>query len=416
MDILSVGLALPSGEASRLAEMVDGHPLLEACGVARTPEDLGRLLHRFHPDMLLISARMLLEMDEEWTSLFNGQRSGLIPTLLVEGGDPTLESADLAQLFRGPFAFCGTVHPARTESELLYRQIKERVELFRGTTPRVTFKGEGKRLSGPGLVVMVGGKGGAGNTLLAATTAAAYAASEKRVLLVDLDRERSQLSIFKPEGTGKNLVDLLPMAEDISWEMARVSIYRHPVGFYLLPFGQPSRKGGSRNSGIPASLFRNLNFLFDTVVVDLPGHLAEEFLPALLPCRVLAVVTLADAVSARSARAISRSLRGFGADPRALRLIINRYGGNSTLQPHQISNAVGIENVFTIPDDPRSGLDFAELAKLPRPESPLGKAVVRLPAFLHGEGEPLSPEISRRKILPGLGKKRASHSPSLSRR
>ncbi|MDI6874739.1 AAA family ATPase [Candidatus Solincola sp.] len=406
MEIISVALALPSGDVTGLAEMVDGHPLLEACGVARTPEDLGRLLRRFRPDILLISTQMLLELDEEGAGLSYSDRSGFIPTLLVQGGEPPGGNAGLPQLFRGPFAFCGIVDPARTDVEGLYLQIRERAELIRGMAPRGITGETGKRLPAPGLVILAGGKGGVGNTLLSTTLAACYAEREKRVLLVDLDRERSQLSMFKPDGTGKNLVDLLPMAEDISWEMARVSMYRHPAGFHLLPFGHPRRKAGERTFRIPASFFRNLNFLFDTVVVDLPGHLAEELLPSLLPCRALAVVTLADAMSARSARVLARSIRGFGMDPRALRLILNRHGGNSALQPHEIARAVGIESTFTVPDDPRSGLDFAELGRLPRPDSPLGRAAVRLTAFLDGDKEPLPPKNPRR-LLPGLGKKRA---------
>ncbi len=409
MEIFTVALALPSGDASGLAEKVEAHPLLEACGVARTPEDLWRLVRRFRPDMLLISVQMLLELDEDASEPC--AREALIPTLLVQEGGPPTVDASFSQLFRGPFAFCGTLDPERTDTEGLYRRIRERAELLRRMALHGPSPGMKRESSSSGLIVLAGGKGGAGNTLLAAALAACFAMREKRVLLLDLDRGRSQLSMLKPEGSGKNLVDLLPVAEDMSWEMARVSIYRHPSGFRLLPFGNLRRREGEGSPRIPASFFRNLNFLFDKVVVDLPGHLAEEFLSSLIPCHVLAVVTVPDALSARSARLLVQTLRALGADPRSLRLILNRIGGNSALQPHEISRALGIESVFSVPDDPRSGLDFAELGRLPRPESPLGKAAARLTAFLDGKGEHLPPADRRRGLLTGFRKEKPSAPP-----
>lgn len=416
METISVALALPSGDVSSLAEVVDAHPLLETCGVARTLEDLWRLLHRFRPDMLLISTQLLLDLEDEAPGFHDQDRLGLIPAFLVTGTEPWTGYEGLSNLFRGPFAFCGTIDPAKADPEDLYIRLREKAELLRGTAFREPFGNPGKKPSAPGLVILAGGKGGVGNSLLASSLAASFAVRERRVLLVDLDRERSQLSMFKPEGTGKSLLDLLPLAEDISWEMARVSLYRHPAGFYLLPFGHQRGKEARRASRLPSFFFRNLAFLFDTVVVDLPGHLAEEFLPLLLPCRALSVVTMSDALSARSARVLSSTVRGFGIDPRVLRLIINRHGNSSTLQPHEISRAIGIENTCTVPDDQRSGLDFAELGRLPRPDSSLGKAVSRLAGWLIGETEPYPVGEQRLRLFPGTGKKKSSYLPSTAGR
>lgn len=396
MDTITVALALPAGDSSHLADLVAGHPLLELCGVARTFEDLVRLLLRFSPDILVISQQMALELDDETLSRWREARLGIVPALLVPGLELPDGEADLSALFRAPFAFCGTVVAESADAEKLYLLAREKVELFRQREGKPRTMGKGRRPPSAGPVILCGSKGGVGNTFLACALAAHHAGRDKRVLLVDLDRERSQLSILKPEGSNKCLLDLLPLAEDLSWEMARVSLYRHPSGFYLLPFGQRPRRGGETSLRLPGPFFRNLDFLFDTVVVDLPGHLAHEFLPFLLPSRSLAVVTQPDALSARCARGLGQSIRGFGIDPSSLCLVINRYGGQALLQPHEISRAVGIENVFLVPDDPRSGMDFAELGELPPPESPVGKAVARWDGSLSGEGNPPSSQASPR--------------------
>lgn len=415
METISLALALPGGDTSGLAEVVEGHPLLHLCGVARTPEDLERLLRRFSPDMLLISRQMVLEVDGETLERWREERLGLFPALLVTGDGLPAGEADLPDLLRVPFAFCGVVDAGDANAEKLYLQVRERVDLFRShlKADRDTHPGGGPASTGP--VILCGAKGGVGNTLLACALAASQARLERRVLLVDLDRERSQLSMLKPEGVNKSLVDLLPLAEDLSWEMARVSMYRHPAGFHLLPFGNHARKGMDRPLRLPRPFFRNLDFLFDVVIVDLPGHLAQEFLPSLLPWRNLVVVTQAEAMSARCARLLGQVVRGFGVDPSGLRLAINRYGRHAALQPHEISRAAGIRDVFLLPEDPRSGLDFAELGRLPLPDSPLGKAVAGLNAFLEGEDSSPASTSPSRLLRPGR-KARPSRLPRLSGR
>jgi len=127
---------------------------------------------------------------------------------------------------------------------------------------------------------------------------------------------------------------------------------------------------------------RNLLFLFDVVIQDLPASSRGDFLPMLHYCPTVLPVTLPDTLSATCARSTAAYLHRTGLDHDHLRLVVNRCGSHHALEPAELARAVGMELLITLPDDPRSGLDFAELGELPRSDSPLGKAAAGMAAAL----------------------------------
>lgn len=379
MENISVAMALSSGEmASSLIDMVERHPLLDLCGVARSPGDLARLIGRFRPSVLLISPQMLEELEGcEPGSGSPGVRDACLTlTLLLITGGVRWEEPDLVRAFRHPFLFCGTLNADAHDPDGLYATLREKVLLFRDAVPGRRPDPEGDDPAGGGCISMVGCKGGAGCTLLSCALSSALSRTGARTLLLDLDRERSQLLHLKPAGEGKTLLDLLPMAEEMSWDLARVSVYRHPDGFHLLPFGR--RDGAGVAAEPPEALMRNLAFIFDLVVLDLPGNLMRDLRTPLLTSREVLLVCLPDTLSARCARDAASLLRRMGVDAGRMHLLINRFGPRSSLHPHELAHAVGIEETVIFPEDAASGLDFAELAYLPRDDSPLGKAAREL--------------------------------------
>ena len=384
MNSVSVAIAVPSGEiASGLIGIVERHPLLDLCGVARSPGDLARLLERFHPAVLLISPQMLEELEGCEFSIAAGHLPHLTLSFLLVSGGVRWEEADLVRAFRHPFLFCGALNADTQDPDELFGALKEKVALFQDAVTSSRPAMEGRIPSGAGFVTLVGCKGGVGCTLISCAISSALSRAGTRTLLLDLDRERSQLLHLKPVGEGKTLLDLLPLAEEISWDLVRMSVYRHPDGFHLLPFGM--NQGGSREVEIPEALLRNLGFIFDLVILDLPGNFLQDFRSPLLTSKEVLLVCPADTLSVRCARGTASLLRRMGIDQPKLRLVINRSGPHSSLRPHELSHAVGIEETFVLPEDARSGLDFAELAYLPRRDSPLGRAVHALAEALLGE-------------------------------
>ncbi|GEM_PF-1192631 len=384
VDSISVAIAVSSGEiASGLIAVVERHPLLDLCGVARSPADLARLLGRFRPAVLLISPQMLEELEGCELHGAGGHLPHLTLSFLLVNGGLRWERPDLLRAFRHPFLFCGALNADAQDPDGLYGALKEKVALFRDAVASSRTDLQGSIASDMVCIALVGCKGGAGCTLLSCTLSSALSRAGMRTLLLDLDRERSQLLHLKPAGEGKTLLDLLPLAEEISWDLVRMSVYRHADGFHLLPFGK--RPGAGGGVELPETLLRNLGFIFDLVVMDLPGSLLHDFRAPLLASREVLLVCPADTLSVRCARDAASLLRRMGVDQRRLRLIVNRFGPHSSLHPHEISHAVGIEETRVLPEDARSGLDFAELAYLPHRESPLGKAVHALAEAVRGE-------------------------------
>jgi Flp pilus assembly CpaE family ATPase len=134
-----------------------------------------------------------------------------------------------------------------------------------------------------------------------------------------------------------------------------------------------------------AVLLRNLLFLFDLVIQDSPACRLSG-LPVLLHHDPeVMLVTLPDTLTATCARGIAASLRETGVEHDRLRLLVNRCGSHHTLSPDELARAAGIGLLAALPDDARSGLDFAELGELPGMDSPLGKAVADMAAAITGE-------------------------------
>jgi len=381
VEALTLALALTGGElASRIIESIDGHPLLELCGVARSVPDLIRLLARFRPTVLLISPALIEELGGFDLGREEARALSSPLSFILSGPETQWEKGDLDGVFSQPLRYCGFVDTDADGAEVLFEKIKAKMELDPGErSTRAPHRGRGEGPGGgPGFIAMAGVKGGVGTTLVASCTAAVLAAAGRRVLLADLDCELSQLIHLLPPDGGKTMTELLPMAEDISWDLVRVSVHRHPTGFHLLPYGEGRGEDATPEGGIPEAFLRNLLFLFDTVIVDSPRPLVPSFKALLRRSPMVILVSLPDTLSARCAKKTAAVLRRAGLDHNHLRLVVNRCGSHHVLRPEELSSAAGIELLASLPQDERSGLDFSELGELPAENSVLARAVTRM--------------------------------------
>jgi len=385
LETISVAAALSSGEmVSEIIASIDDHPFLDLCGIARSIPDLLRLVMRFRPQALVMSPPLLEELDPSSLGREEILALGLPVTFLLSYPDMRWEKVELTHLLRLPLRFGGLIAGDQTDGVSLFHEIKDRVELHRGGKP-VSIPEPGPSGNGgerTGLYTVMGTKGGVGTTLLTCTLAAAISSSGRRVLLMEMDRSLSQLLYLKPSCGGKTLLDLCPLAEEISWDLIKASVHQHAAGFHLLPYGHADNDGMTPVKGVPEPLMRNLLFLFDVVIQDLPVSLRGDFLSMLHYCPTVLPVTLPDTLSATCARSIAAYLHRTGLARDHLRLVVNRCGPHHALEPEELARAAGMELLATLPDDPRSGLDFAELGELPRSESSLGKATAGMAAAL----------------------------------
>lgn len=405
METISVGIALQGGEpATRIIAAIDEHPLLESCGIARSIPDLLRLLSRFEPAVMLISPALLEELEPGAADRAAAAALSSPLSFLLSEAETVWGEAELAGMLQQPLRFGGIINRDHLDGEDLYQRIRSRVELHEDRTaasgPPRTRGHRGDRAAE--LVVFTGSKGGVGTTLVSCTAAMVLAPIRRRVLLLDMDRELSQLLHIVPGNGSKTVSDLLPLAEELSWDLVRLSIHRHDTGFYALPYGRPAGERGGRGEGMPESFLRNLLFLFDTVIVDLPRPTGEVFPVLLRHVPVVLLVSMPDPLSANCARRASACLRRIGLDRGRLHMVVNRCGSHHVLGPEELAAAAGLNLLAPLPEDARSGSAFAELGELPRPSQPLVRAVAQMLAGLGFEAAPPDRAPSRS----GFGRRR----------
>ena len=380
MESIAVAVALSGGEmAPGIISSLESHPLLDLCGIARSVPDLVRLLQRFRPHALLASPSLLEDLDPAAGPAQDAAWLSAPVTFFISHAGETWGEGRLAELLRLPLKYGGLIDAAACGREELYAEVKRVLDIHRAGEglPRPQRGREGEAGRRSGLLILVGCKGGVGSTLLACSLAAAASSAGRRVLLMEGRRALSQLLFLKPRGEGKTVSDLLPLAEDVSWDLIRVSVHRHAAGFYLLPCGD-----GATPDAAPGALLRNLLFLFDLVVFDHHAGFLRAFPPLLVHDPTVLLVSRPDTLAATCARGAASALLRAGLEHERLKLVVNACGPHHTLSPPELARAAGIDLIAALPDDPRSGLDFAELGSLPRADSPLGRNMLAVAASL----------------------------------
>lgn len=409
MEPISVAVALPNGEiASGVIAAIDGHPLLDLCGVARSIPDLMRLLQRFRPAALLISPSFLEELAPSALDADGSARLSVPVSFLLAQADMQWGEEGLSGLLRLPLRHGGIINAHGVAEGELFGEIKEKLDVYRAGEGLSGSPGRKEAEPGgsTGLFTVLGCKGGVGTTLLCCALAAAMSSRGRRVLLMEARRDLSQLRHLKPHDQGKALLDLFPLAEELSWDLIRVSVYRHAAGFHLLPYS--GSDGPAADAAIPEALLRNLLFLFDVIVQDCSPCSLHGFPPLLHHDPEVLLVSLPDTLAATCACGIAARLRRAGLDYARLRLVVNRCGSHHTLSPPELARAAAIELLAALPDDTRSGLDFAELGELPRADSPLGKAVSETAAALGYGNSPAARTNPLRRLVKLRGRSDAS--------
>ncbi|MEJ5186613.1 MAG: ArsA-related P-loop ATPase [Candidatus Geothermincolales bacterium] len=385
-SIIAVGVA--GGSSARtLAEKVDSHPLMGLTGLASELNDLLRMVERTQPDALLLPLSLARELSALPLEDLNPL---LCPICFIvcESAEADSEARVLLSL---PLRIGGSIDPAWDADEM-YRFISSRLRLFaaerRGRTVRAGSRGR------TSIHLFVGGKGGCGTTLMAMSVSFLLARAEKRVLLMEPDPRNSQLGVFLGDKGGKSVPELLPLADDLSWDMLNRGLCRHTGGFFILPFqaatgGMAEGKAGEASSARWPHLLRNLSFIFDHVILDAPPGAFAAF-PILPLLSSVFLVCTQDIMSVQGTRNTVQGLRKYGVSSEKLWLLLNRYSRRCLVEPHHIVQATGLEIAALIPDRPNEGRDFAELGKLPLEKSPIYKSLFPVVSRL------LSSEVSTR--------------------
>lgn len=234
------------------------------------------------------------------------------------------------------------------------------------------------------IYAVLSGKGGTGKSTVSIGLGLSYAQSGKRVLLIDLDEGLRCLDLMAGV-SGQVVFDLADLLsgrplEDATYPTALCE------NLFLIPAPQ---KSGSIDPEKLGKLLKEVETLYDVVILDFSAGLNQKLLPALPADTRCFAVCNPDPVSVRNAATMASHLNGFSYPAF---LILNRFAywnfrecGFKTLD--DIIDSGGLRLLGVVPLD----MDLAQLStrhKLSKKSKALC-AFDRMTARLEGQNVPL---------------------------
>ncbi len=200
------------------------------------------------------------------------------------------------------------------------------------------------------LVVLVGAKGGVGTTTIATHLALSSARNDptRRVCLVDLDIAKGDVPLYLDAQHRRTILDLAPVAHDLSPRSIADALYQHPSGLSVL-LAPTEGEFAERLTGLQVStILAGLRQRHDVVIVDAGAVIGEASAAAIEQADEVFVVTTPDVPSLRGTRrAVEMWERLALRKEEAVRGIINRSDKRTDIQPDTAAKIAGVEVVQT---------------------------------------------------------------------
>lgn len=223
---------------------------------------------------------------------------------------------------------------------------------------------ERKRIAKPGdkghnqkpqVITVFGTKGGVGKTTLAVNLAVLLASSRKKVVLVDLDLQFGDVSIFMNLMPKRTISELAQEGDQLDMQTVESYLVPHISGINALC--APSRPEYSEliTNAHVSNIIANLKMKYDYVIIDTSPQFNEINITALeLSSQILLVATLdiATLKNARLALELLESLHQKG----KTKLILNRVSDDSEINLHNAEETLGSYVAAQVPSDNKLAL------------------------------------------------------------
>lgn len=296
---------------------------------ARSVEDLVQGCITHLPDALLLSGSLARQLAEE----------------------PDVYQLDAALVVFGRAAEVSELRAAlRLGARGYVRWPEERTELKALVERGMHEPAPSERPQGP-LHAVWAPKGGAGASVVSAHLAASFAQQGKDCLLVDLDLDHGdQTSVLDVRTDTRTVADLLPVAGEMTIDVARSVVWSHPSGFGVI--ASPGVHGAAAEASAE-SLSRVLGTIRQTsdyVIADTPSGLNDLSINVLRTASSVVVVLTPDVLALRRARDALGVLAPMGIGPERIRVVLNQYGGPHISQ-REVEEVLGVKRVVKLRAD-----------------------------------------------------------------
>lgn len=144
------------------------------------------------------------------------------------------------------------------------------------------------------ILSVVSGKGGVGKTTLVSNLSASFVKAGKKVLVIDGNVTGSNLHIHLGIEAGDDLTTLNDVLEEKAF--ITQAIYRHPLGFSIIPASLSKLKFDEREFDLKSHIFELLGD-YDVILIDAAAGLGEEVQAAINSSDVSVIITNPDPAS-----------------------------------------------------------------------------------------------------------------------
>jgi pilus assembly protein CpaE len=202
-------------------------------------------------------------------------------------------------------------------------------------------------------VIMVSStKGGTGKTSIAVNVAVALVDHRLRTLLIDLDVQFGDVGIVLGlDRPTKTLYDLTASPGELDPEKLRGYVLRHESGLHILPAPLRPEVGESIDASRIAAVLQVARGMYDAIVVDTAPLFDGPMLTALDRSDQLLLVSTPDVPSMKNIRLALQTLELLGFPLDRVALVANRSGMAGGASVSEMSDTIGREVRFVLPDD-----------------------------------------------------------------
>ena len=204
------------------------------------------------------------------------------------------------------------------------------------------------------LTVVINAKGGSGASVVATNIAHINALdSERRTLLVDLDLQFGALPVYLNLAPNNGLFQALHDVDKLDGLAIEGLVLKHPGGLRVLATSpdelvMPQEVPGSR----VAALFELLAESYDEIIVDMPRQIDPVTSLVIQHADRILVMMEASLAHVRDAKRLLQILHQvLGVPDDRIKVVINRYDKNGSLQKTDIKNTLEQPDVMRLPSD-----------------------------------------------------------------
>ncbi len=341
-----------------LKNAVTGNDGWRIAGEARTLDTLLALADEALADVWLVSSAWLGLLSKDELRRVKSANPEAIIIAVVDSPDFAELKASLRRGARDVITYDASAEDVRELIENHYYESVNRRELVSLQAPasletRLIDKGESTAASGH-ITLITGGDGGTGKSFIAAQLAGIIARHAKaRTCLVDLDCEFGSLSVtLGAADTGRSLLDLIQVADELEAGQVENVINEHPDGFYLIPGAvNHSQVDGPIGTGqVPVrAVISILKELFDVVICDIPQELCDTEI--ISEADSVYIITTPDKTGAHCAGRLASRFAG-------VRLIVNMADRRGAISAAKMAEACGLPIAAAVPEDVGAGRLF----------------------------------------------------------